>query len=405
MLRSIYKNSRACLLAMLILGGCSDDSAERARTAYDKYDFDLAWNLALDLRQKGNPVGLELLALMSVQGLGRDADIGLAYSLAREATELDFTYSWLEEVVTQHVRASIAAAQDAFDRGDYSRSLLLAMPGSDFGEDRAVSLVEDLVLGQYVPHNESELAWRTFWRECSGNTRFDTPEEAVQVFNRVCAGKRVIWDGYVIRSARDNIKIKMAPGRARVRHDLIVKLLDEPDYGFLRGRKKIRFSGIVEVRGDESKPDQLSNGHVIGLAPLTRAERAQLPNIAKQDVMSICQRLALEKLEKDHMPEWSQNLSPEIQALSEEARALFVRAGIISKEDVFQKMPDGGWKGRFEGQLTVHSRAAYKGTSSLFIAECAVAPPRKAKDSLESLAKVVIISVVEPEDSYSGSPR
>ena len=114
---------------MLILGGCSDDSAERARTAYDKYDFDLAWNLALDLRQKGNPVGLELLALMSAQGLGRDADIGLAYSLAREATELDFTYSWLEEVVTQHVRASVAAAQDAFGRGDYSRSLLLAMPG------------------------------------------------------------------------------------------------------------------------------------------------------------------------------------------------------------------------------------------------------------------------------------
>ena len=91
--------------------------------------------------------------------------------------------------------------------------------------------------------------------------------------------------------------------------------------------------------------------------------------------------------------------------MSEEARALFVRAGIISKEDVFQRMPDGGWKGRFEGQLTVHSRAAYKGTSSLFIAECAVAPPRKAKDSLENLAKVVIISVVEPEDSYSGSPR
>ena len=85
MLRSIYKNSRACLLAMLILGGCSDDTAERARTAYDKYDFDLAWNLALDLRQKGNPVGLELLALMSVQGLGRDADIGLAYSLAKLA--------------------------------------------------------------------------------------------------------------------------------------------------------------------------------------------------------------------------------------------------------------------------------------------------------------------------------
>jgi len=51
-LRSIYKNIRACLLAILILGGCSDDAAERARSAYDKYDFDLAWNFAQTFAKK-----------------------------------------------------------------------------------------------------------------------------------------------------------------------------------------------------------------------------------------------------------------------------------------------------------------------------------------------------------------
>lgn len=188
----------------------------------------------------------------------------------------------------------------------------------------------------------------------------------------------------------------MLPGRARVRHDLILKVPEEPDYGFLRGRKKIRFSGIIDSRGNESKEDQLINGEVIGLAPLTRLEKAQLPDIAKQDVMSVCQKLALAQLEKNHMPAWSQNFSEEIKALSPEAQALFVRAGIVSEEDVFQKTADGGWEGRFEGQLSVHSRAAAMGTNSDFTAHCSIAPRRNERESLETLTTLSIISVSEP---------
>ncbi|HIA21070.1 MAG TPA: hypothetical protein EYN80_01290, partial [Alphaproteobacteria bacterium] len=71
----------------------------------------------------------------------------------------------------------------------------------------------------------------------------NTPEEAVEVFDELCAGRHVIWDGVVTRSTSDSVMIKMKPGRTRVRYDLVLKLAEEPDQLLFRGRRKLRFRG------------------------------------------------------------------------------------------------------------------------------------------------------------------
>jgi len=87
----------------------------------------------------------------------------------------------------------------------------------------------------------------------------NTPEEAVEVFDELCAGRHVIWDGVVTRSTSDSVMIKMKPGRTRVRYDLVLKLAEEPDQLLFRGRRKLRFRGVVEARGDVSHADHFRN--------------------------------------------------------------------------------------------------------------------------------------------------
>ena len=51
---------------------------------------------------------------------------------------------------------SLNAAESAFDGAEYSRALNLALPASEFGNLRALGLVEDVLLGQYVPFKNSD---------------------------------------------------------------------------------------------------------------------------------------------------------------------------------------------------------------------------------------------------------
>ena len=59
----------------------------------------------------------------------------------------------------------------------------------------------------------------------------------MQVFNDKCAGRTIVWDGVVTQSTADSVMIKMKPGRARVRHDIVLQLAHEPDRSLFRGRK------------------------------------------------------------------------------------------------------------------------------------------------------------------------
>ena len=397
---STFELIKHILTAVVFLGllsswGCFKDDEQRASDAYRDYDFETAREYALTLVEQRNTFGFELLALMAVQGLGRSADVAEAYALAERALAIDPTYSELRLKIDKHVEDSLGAAEEAFDLAEYDRALTLVTPASEYGDSRALGLVEDLMLGQYVAFEGSELSWRDFWRECSGNTRFDTPSEAIQIFNHKCAGRSIIWDGVVTRSTADSAMIKMKPGRARVRHDIVLKLANEPDRSLFRGRKKLRFTAVVESRGDDSRPDHLTDGLIIGLAPLTRLEKASLPDFEKQDVMSACQKLALAKLEANHMPEWSSNLSEAIKEVSARGRNFFIYAGITSEQDVFKLGEDGAWEARFEGQFTVHSIAARLGTSSDFIADCVIDGTRDPEKPLENYGSVTVVSVSE----------
>lgn len=387
--------SATFLCALLLTSGCFKNDEQRASDAYQAYDFETAGKLALKLAGENKAFGFELLALMAVQGLGKPADIAEAYSWVERALVIDPGYDQLRGQIDQHVEESLNAAESAFDGAEYSRALNLALPASEFGNLRALGLVEDLLLGQYVPFKNSELSWRDFWRECSGNTRFDTPSEAVQVFNDKCAGRTIVWDGVVTQSTADSVMIKMKPGRARVRHDIVLQLAHEPDRSLFRGRKKLRFRGVIQARGDDTRPDHLNGGFVMGLAPLTRLEKADLPDFEKQDVMTVCQKLALVKLETNYMPSWSLNLSEEIKEVSARGRNFFIYAGITSEENVFKREQDGSWRARFEGQFTVHSVAARLGTSADFIAECTIEGGRDEGSPMENYGSVLIVSVSE----------
>ena len=91
-----YKISLLSLLCCFIFSNsCSENLERKARDAYETYNFGLAWELVSELGDAGRASGFELLALMSVQGLGREADIAGAYSLAEQALAVDSTYSWL----------------------------------------------------------------------------------------------------------------------------------------------------------------------------------------------------------------------------------------------------------------------------------------------------------------------
>ena len=362
-------------LATLALAGCLESDEERAARAYDRLDFDTARTLATGIAEEGNPRGHELLALMAAQGLGQPVDYAAALAAADRAAALDSGYGTVRATVLDRIAADRAAAERAFADGRYERALRFAAPLAAFGDEAAKRLETALITGHYVALPGSDMPWRAFWEECSGNVRFEDDRIAQERFDADCMGRAAVWDGTVIRLQGDVAYVKMRPGRPGARPDLALELAGEEGRDMLRPGAKLRFAGHVAGRGTPNRPDRLTMARATGPAPPTADEAAREETRRRQSVAGACQRLVEGAWRAGRMPAWAVETEREVVAGgSPRSRAFALLVGVAGGLDAFQPTPQGGWRGVFDGTVTIQSSVARTAEAVDFTAECTLGP-------------------------------
>ena len=376
---------RALCAAVLVCaaGACRESVEERAARAYDSLDFAAARTLAGEIAAAGNPRGHELLALMAAQGLGQPVDYAAALAAIGRAVAADPGFEATRAAILDRIAADRAGAEAAFEAGHYERAWRLAKPLAAFGDETGKAVETALVTGHYVALPGSDMSWRSFQARCGGNTRFEDESRSQAVFDSECRGRPVTWDGTVIRSLRATVQIKMRPGRPGSRPDLELVLAREgANGGLAMPGAKVRFSGIVAWRGDPGRADRLEQARLVGPAPLTPGEAARAEARRRQTAAGACQKLAAAAFRAGHMPEWALETERLVVAGgSPRSRAFSLQAGILSDIGNFRPAAGGGWRGVFDGTVTLQSTVARTAEVTRFTAECAIdAAYRKGAD-------------------------
>lgn len=376
--RPLAAAALACLAA---LGGCLETAEERAVRAYDSHDFEAARALAAELAAEGNPRGHELLALMAAQGLGGPVDYGAALAAVDRAAAIDAGYGSARAAVRERIAADRAAAESAFADERYEIAFRLAGPLAAFGDEAGAALKTRLITGHYVALPGSAMPWRAFWETCAGNVRFEDEDAGRKAFDENCRGRAAVWDGTVMRRQGNIVRVKMRPGRPGARADLDLELDGEPDPALVRPGVKARFAGVVAERGTPARPDRLASARLVGPAPLTRAEAESAETRTRQTVAGACQKLAAEAYRAAHMPEWALETERIVVARgSPSSRAFSLQVGITSPIDRFERAPGGGWRGAFDGTVSIQSTVARASQIVGFTAECELGPGYRKGD-------------------------
>lgn len=392
-----------CVLAAL-LSGCFESDEERAAQAYADYDFETAQTLARKIADQDNPRGFQLLALMAAQGLGRPIDYAEAYALADEAAARDENYRDTRDTVTEHLEATAAAAQAAFDTEQYECAYRLTEALAAYGHDAGSALRAALVVGHYIALPGSEISWRAFWNTCSGNTRFDTNERSQEVFVEQCGERKAVWDGTVVRTRNGEAFVKMSPGRPGTRHDLTLRLAGEPPAELVVPGSKVRFGGTIFERGTPARPDILVEARLIEPAPMTDDEsrRAEIDKI--RAVMRACQEMAEARFRESYMPDWALETEARVRAGgSPQSRAFSLFVGVVSEADAFQQTESGGWRGLWDGTVTIQSAVARTAQVTQFTADCELDAQFKRGAAPEEHGRLEFVAISEPKvDSAPG---
>ena len=375
------RRAAAALACLAALGGCFESAEERAVRAYDSHDFGTARTLAAELAADGNPRGHELLALMAAQGLGRPVDYAAALAAIGRAAEADAAFESAGAAIRELIAADRAAAEGAFAAGRYETALRLAGPLAAFGDEAGAALQRRLITGHYVALPGSDMSWRAFWETCAGNVRFEDENAGRKAFDDDCRGRAAVWDGTVMRRQGGVALVKMRPGRPGARADLRLDLEGEPDPDLVRPGVKARFAGVIAERGTPAHPDSLASARMIGPAPLTREETGRAEARQRQSVAGACQKLAEEAYRAGHMPEWALETERLTVARgSPSSRAFALQVGVTSPIDRFERTPEGGWRGAFDGTVSIQSTVARASQIVGFSAECEIAPGYRAGD-------------------------
>jgi hypothetical protein len=381
----------------LALGACSESDADKAAAAYDRGDFETALSLAGALAEADDPRGLELLALMAAQGLGRAVDYREAFELIDRAIRIDESYAATRAAIEARIGANTAALAKAFESGDYQRAYDLAVPLAAYGAADSAALLDTLITGNYVRLAGSELSWRQFWEACSGNIRYETDAVATSQFETRCAGRRAVWDGVVIRASSSDIEIKMTPGRPAAHTDVTLALAEAPDPALARPGHKVRFSGRIAGRGTPSRPDMLAEAVVVGPAPLTAEEVERQETIQVQAVMNACQTLVEARFRAEFMPQWAADVEAQVRSWgSPRSRAFSLFVGITSEKDAFARGADGAWHGTFDGTVTIQSVVARTAQVTEFTAACTIDEAYRRGDVPAEHGTLAFLHVAEP---------
>jgi len=371
--------ARFAVVAVLIalLSGCFESKEDQAAEAYRTGDFAAARELARELADEGNPRGLELQALMAAQGLGRAVDFGEAVALIDRAVAIDSSFRSSRHMILDRIAASGEVARSLFEGGQYRRALVLAEALADYGDAEGGALARRLITGHYVALDGSDVSWLDFWNRCGSNTRGERPGAMEAAFARDCAGRRAVWDGHVSGREDGRLFIRMRPGRPRGHPDLALELAD-PKHGMERAPHgaKIRFAGVIASRGEPRKPDLLRDARVLGPAPLSEAEQAEMTRRQRQAIVAACRKLTEVAYRANHMPEWAVNLQAQRASASrhEDAKsyAFYVMVDITSDAGAFSRRADGTWHGAYEGFVTLQSGNPRTTEVLDFTAECEI---------------------------------
>lgn len=373
------RRAAAALACLAALGGCFESAEERAVRAYDSHDFEAARALASELAAAGNPRGHELLALMAAQGLGQPVDYAAAFAAVERAAAADAGFESAAAAIRGRLAADRAAAEDAFAAGRYEIALRLADPLAAFGDEAGAALQRRLITGHHVALPGSDMSWRAFWQNCAGNVRFEDENAGRKAFDDNCRGRAAVWDGTVMRRQGGMALVKMRPGRPGARADIYLELEGEPDPDLVRPGVKARFAGVIAERGTPAHPDRLAGARFVGPAPLTREEAGRAEARMRQSVASACQKLAEEAYRAGHMPEWALETERLTVARgSPGSRAFSLQVGVTSPIDRFARTPEGGWRGAFDGTVSIQSTVARTSQIVGFSAECELAPGYRA---------------------------
>jgi len=329
--------------------------------------------------------------------MGQPVDFQQAFANAERAIALDPGYASTRDAILARIEHNMASAQSNFDAGNYARALALAEPLDSYGHEAAGALVTTLVTGHYVALPGSAMSWRDYWDRCSGNIRREDNDEAEATLGAECLGKRVVWDGHVVRATDRALTIKMKPGRPASRNDLTVKFEAPPDRAVADNGRKIRFSGTIDARGNPNRPDLLVAGAVIGAAPLTPDEAARAVELDRHIVMGGCQILVEALYRAEHMPQWA--IETEARVLeggSPRSRAFSLFVGIVSESEVFNRGEAGDWLSTFDGTVTIQSVVARTAQVTEFTAECAMDSVYRKGDVASEHGSLRFVTIAEP---------
>lgn len=383
----------ACLVG---LGGCFDSDEERALAAYDSRDYAAAARLARGLADAGNPRGHELRALMAAQGLGAEIDFNTAIESIDRAVALDPDYAGSRARILALVDRTARQAAEAFEEGAWERAMALAAPLEAFGHAGGAALANRLVTGGYVALPGSAMAWRTFWNDCAGNTRRDDAGAGAAAFEARCRGKPAVWDGAVSGRKGDTLMVRMKPGRPRARHDLALRFSGLPDPALAAVGSKVRFRGVVEKRGDPSRPDLLVDAELLGPAEPTPEERARAAALARGKVAGACRRLLNARFLGPEAPAWTRTWRDRLPAADRDRLRLYTFIGIETPPDAYVREADGGWRARLAGHATMQAPNAQITTVTDFVAVCRIAPAPETAASAELEGTIRFEHLAEP---------
>jgi len=352
LLRAARRGGSALLLLGL-LAGCFESEEEAAVSAFRDRDYDRAARLADSLAEDNHPRGYEIQALLAAQGIGVPQDFARATALMDEAVALDPAYDSSRSLILERVRATEKAAEAALDRGDHANALRLARPLADYGSDTGREILDRLYSDHQVLLPGSDLTWRAFWNRCSGSIRDEDEATGTARFQSECLGRRIVWDGTIVRAREGEITVKMRPGRSRAPQDLVLDMIDAPEDPIETFGRKVRFAGIVAGRGSVSKPDRLEQAAVLGPAWMTRADEAEAEQKAADSVRTACVDLLTHLYKTSHAPAWvgAARRRAEENDWPEQPMAFSIR--ITSPDDAFRQQADESWRADVEGVASI----------------------------------------------------
>ena len=272
----------------------------------------------------------------------------------------------------------------------------MAEPLAAFGHAGGGALVNRLITGGYVAIDGSAMAWRTFWNECSGNTRREADTNAAEIFEARCGNKLAVWDGIVVSQRDQVLLVKMEPGRRRARHDLTLTLAATPAPGLAERGEKIRFSGNIAAVGDAGRPDQLIDARVIGPGLLTPEETAQKRTLERESVVGACRRLINQAIRTSHAPDWTHALRASLPEVEQKRLRFYTFIGIDSPAKQFSRREDGGWLARLTGHATIQAHNDQTASTQEFLVACRVDADHRTKPRGEALGSITFEELSEP---------